>query len=178
MPQAITSAELRAQSEICTQPVTTHAAKDARHPSHGPWEGVHVLAGTWAIDRMRADKPGWQTDEDKASLAFDLKFGAKPRITIVYEQSYERFGDAVLTMHPADRRGTKHRGETLLPGRDPADSSNTTQATTLVVQVGPDMVNGLENWNVLPHSNATFVLTTRRGGPDRTRFKVRRISSC
>jgi hypothetical protein len=36
MPQAITSAELRAQSEICTQPVTTHAAKDARHPSHGP----------------------------------------------------------------------------------------------------------------------------------------------
>jgi hypothetical protein len=90
MPQAITSAELRAQSEICTQPVTTHAAKDARHPSHGPWEGVHVLAGTWAIDRMRADKPGWQTDEDKASLAFDLKFGAKPRITIVYEQGPAR----------------------------------------------------------------------------------------
>ena len=182
--QPITSAALRAQSEICTHPVTTHAAKDARHPSDGPWEGVHVLAGTWSIDRMRADKPGWQTDEDKASLAFDLKFGAKPRLTIVYEQSYERFGDAVLTVHSAQRRGTKalYRGTTygerVLHGRDATDNSNTTQATTVVFQVGPDTTDGLENWNVQPHGNATFVLTTRRGDPDRTRFKVRRVSSC
>ena len=178
MPHAITSEELRAQRKICTQPVTTHAAKDARHSSDGPWEDVHVLAGTWVIDRTRADKAGWQTDEDHASLAFDLKFGAKPRLTVVWEQSYERFGDAVLTLHPADRRGTKYRTEVLLPGHDATDSSNTTQATTYVLQVGPDAQNGKEQFNVSPHSNATFAITTQQRGPDRTRFKLRRISSC
>lgn len=94
------------------------------------------------------------------------------------EQSYESFGDAELTMlprAPGQRAGgTRYKGKHLLSG---LATSNTTQAASLVVQVGTDTVNGIENWNVRPHGNATFVITTTND-PGRRRFKVRRVSSC
>ena len=70
--------------------------------------------------------------------------------------------------------GTKYEGKWLLSGL--ADS-NTTQAASVVLQVGIDTINGIENWNVRPHGNTTFVITTKND-PARRRFKVRRVSSC
>tara|TARA_B110001452_G_C15213882_1_gene421024 strand:+ start:105 stop:1400 length:1296 start_codon:yes stop_codon:yes gene_type:complete len=163
----LTSEGRRMEFEMCSMPLVTHSAADHEEA----WKGVQILAGTWSLDRTRADKPGWQTDEPGSALSFEMRFGEKPRLTVVYEQSYERFGDAELTMlprRPGERAGTRYKGKRLLSG---LATSNTTQAASLVVQVGTD------DWNVRPHGNATFVITTTNN-PGRRRFKVRRISSC
>ena len=170
----LTSEGRRMEFEVCSTPLVTHSAADHEEA----WKGVQILAGKWSLDRTRADKPGWQTDEPGSALSFEMRFGAKPRLTVVYEQSYESFGDAELTMlprAPGQRAGgTRYKGKHLLSG---LATSNTTQAASLVVQVGTDTVNGIENWNVRPHGNATFVIITTND-PGRRRFKVRRVSSC
>ena len=164
---------MRAKHEICRQPVTTYAALAEAYTRHGPWPGVRTLNGTWELSRERADKPGWQSDKGGSALAFDVRFGAKPRLTIVYEQSYEAFGDATLTM-----AGPRSRERLVLPGRDASLESNATQATTLVVQVGGDTESGRRAWNVPPFGNATVVLTNLGHDADRRRVKLRRVSGC
>lgn len=166
----LTTERAREKFEICNEPLSTLSAMD----HIDPWKGVRILGGTWELDRTRSDKLGWQTDKPGSALAFQMRFGAKPRLSVVFEQSYETFGDAKIVRSPDEPRGTKYAGEILLVGRS---DSNTTQATTVVIQVGPDTVAGREYWNVSPHSNGTFVIRTINT-TQKSRFKVRQVSSC
>ena len=45
----------------------------------------------------RVGKPGWVSTGPAGSvIEFDVRFGAAPRLAVVYERSYEGFGAALL----------------------------------------------------------------------------------
>jgi len=185
LPPPIAPEEALAKHEICRQPVTTYSALAREYTQHGPWPRMQVTNGTWELNRERADKPGWQSDEGGSVLTFEMQFGAEPRLTIVYEQSYETFGDLKLSMRgsPNCSKSCIGHQSLTLPGRDLTQKSNATQATTLVVQLGDDksmLQQGVfkpKYWNVPPFGNATVYLTNLGQGA-RQRVKVRRVSSC
>ena len=55
--------------------------------------GFRVVQGNWSLYEDRAGKPGFITTGPRFStIEFQVAFGAQPRISLVYDRSYEGFG--------------------------------------------------------------------------------------
>ena len=83
--------------------------------------------GGWALLEDRPGKPAWMsTGPNGSAIDFELRFGESPRLTIVFDRSYERFGSAIATI--GDREPVR-----LLGLRD--DGVNVTQTDVVVLDV-------------------------------------------
>ena len=64
--------------------------------------GVHVTSGGWSLYADRPEKPGFITTlaqgGSSSVVEFDVAFGSSPRLTIVFERSYEGFGTATVQL--------------------------------------------------------------------------------
>ena len=181
----ITSASMRAPFVVCGSAVTVYDA----HEAHAAARGHHiptasrrdvrtplpaVVSHGWELYQDRPSKPGWITQGPPgASIAFNLTFGAAPRLLLLYEAGYEGWGD--IRLYLGER--TSRRGEPFLPVSGlRAGGANVTQAELLTIECGADSEGGRNNHNIRPYSNAMLKLVFVSKPP--LRFKVLHVSSC
>ena len=89
--------------------------------------GVRIAKGNWTLYEDRPGKFGWiSVGLVGARIGFDMSFGELPRASVVFEQGYEGFGDAVVTV------GGRALPRQVLRGRR-ADTEKVTQAQTLTI---------------------------------------------
>ena len=131
--------------------------------------GVRIAKGNWTLYEDRPGKFGWiSLGLVGARIGFDLSFGELPRVSVVFEQGYEGFGDAVVTV------SGRALPRQLLRGRR-ADGEKVTQAQTLTITntrethnpKGVGMMLHARSWETL------WVTTTTA-----EKFKLRYVSSC
>ena len=92
-PAPIAPPELRERFRVCDTPLSVYDAIAMEHqPGDGPQPAI--LAGNWTLYADRPEKPGWISEGTEGVIEFPLKFGASPRIMIVFTQGYEGFDDA------------------------------------------------------------------------------------
>ena len=161
--QPFTDEQQRKNMGICR---TNLAVYDALHydaDSHrftaSKLPHVRTSRGNWSVLEDRPGKPGWISDGAVgSSIGFDLTFGPSPRALIVFEQGYEGFGDARVSMgaHPTSQELRGVRG----------DGVRVTQAQ--LVTVRDSMLR--------PNSKETLWVT--KVSPAPARVKLRYVSSC
>ena len=131
--------------------------------------GVRIAKGNWTLYEDRPGKFGWiSVGPVGARIGFDLSCGELPRVSVVFEQGYEGFGDAVVTV------GSRSLPRQVLRGRR-ADTEKVTQAQTLTITGTPEthhpkgigIMLRARSWQTL------WVTTTTVG-----KFKLRYVSSC
>jgi hypothetical protein len=131
--------------------------------------GVRIAKGNWTLYEERPGKFGWiSVGLVGARIGFDMSFGELPRASVVFEQGYEGFGDAVVTV------GWRAFPRQLLRGRR-ADAEKVTQAQVLTITGTPEthnpkgvgMMLRARSWETL------WVTTTTI-----EKFKLRYVSSC
>lgn len=150
---------LRERFAICASTAgSQYDAATHKLAGREPRSLVRVKAGNWSLFADRPGKPGWISEgQTGAAIGFDLRFGGNPRATVVYEQGYEGFGDAEVTM--ADRS----RARQFLRGLR-VDGEHVTQAQTLII---PSAL-------LRPWSRETLWVQT----VSEAKVKIRLVSSC
>merc|ERR1711937_180004 len=128
-----------------------------------------VIAGNWTVYADRPEKPGWISD-DEGIIEYPLKFGASPRIMIVFTQGYEGFDDAFVSMPDSSKNIL------TLQGRH---QSHVTQSELFVINAQQDanehLVGGIKGFGVQPHSEQTLRIQ-HKGMSDKV--KITWVSSC
>jgi hypothetical protein len=168
--------------------IATCATPTSMFDAHLPFNSSRVAAvGGWELREERG-KPGWiiETPEGLSSnsLTFTITFGASPRLMVTWLRSYERLGDAELTINgktltlPGLYR--KRTGTEECIGCDAsALNVNTSQAYLLTLQVQKNIwqpeqgLNGLLGAGVASFSTHAVTLRGRSG-----KFKLLSIASC
>lgn len=100
LPAAQSPAELLSANAICERPRAEYQA-DPRRLSPGlPPTTPRVVSGNWSLMEDRPGKPGWITEGPTGStLAFPLRLGAQPRVTVTYLRGYDpTFGVVEMRM--------------------------------------------------------------------------------
>ena len=81
---------VRAQGEVgrSADGASAAAAAAATAASGAGWR---VVNGDWRLREDRAEKPGWISEGsvNGSTIEFDVAFGRSPRLTIVYDESWE-----------------------------------------------------------------------------------------
>ena len=78
------------------RPITMY---DAMRPDSSGKMGPNVSRGNWTLYADRPGKPGFiSTGPHGSQLAFWLRFGAQPRLVLLYDRSYRGFADAVVQL--------------------------------------------------------------------------------
>ena len=189
---------LRDRFAICASMLSVYdartaltAAQDAlaRHYTHegasAPTpHGVRIVSGDWVLEDRGRGKAGWLSKGQAGSvLEFDVPFGRSPRLSLVYERSYERFGRARVALKGVHKiwdavRNRSVRAAYVLDGILPPGSPRVTHTELLMMNVQQAHVQdtelGIKGFGVKPHSNHTLQITTLGGG----QFKVRFVASC
>ena len=132
--------------------------------------GVRIAKGDWTLYEDRPGKFGWiSVGLVGARIGLDLSFGELPRASVVFEQGYEGFGDAVVTL------GSRALPRQVLRGRR-ADTENVTQAQTLTITGTPETTHKPKGNGMMlrARSRETLWVTTTTVG----KFKLRYVSSC
>jgi hypothetical protein len=143
--------------------------------------GVHVAFGTWALYADRPEKPGWITSGVASAIEFELRFGGSPRLTIIYERSYEGFGSVVVQLlrrEPVGGNAQVLNGHVLLDGLH-RDTRNVTltEVATLNVKM-PAMARFPGGFNVRPYTSDLVARLTFRPRGTGSKFKLRYVGSC
>ena len=127
-----------------------------------------MLQGNWSLYEDRLGKPGFiSTGPRHSSLEFQVAFGAKPRISLVYDRSYEGFGQVRAKIVSRSRTNTPW---TVSANR--TDGVRVTQTDLLFMGDNPLTIR----WKVRPFTNSTLRLTF--DSEDGAKFKIRFLSSC
>ena len=131
--------------------------------------GVRIAKGNWTLYADRPGKFGWiSVGLVGARIGFDMSFGELPRASVVFEQGYEGFGDALVTV------GGRALPRQLLRGRR-ADAQKVTQAQTLTITGTPETHNPKGIGMMLrARSRETLWVTTTTV----EKLKLRYVSSC
>ena len=80
-------------------PCRTITMYDAMRRDATGWEVPNVARGNWTRYADRSGKPGFiSTGPHGSQLEFWLRFGARPRLVLLYDRSYRDFADAVLQL--------------------------------------------------------------------------------
>ena len=167
MPISLSRPEELQKHSVC-HPISSYSALDgsAQH-------GVNITSGNWTLYADRPLKPGWISTGPKGSrLEFQLQFGAFPRLTLMYEQSYEGFGSAKIDFLrnkavPITIDGHRH------------DGLNVTTAELLAVNVQDAPGNHRSfkrGFGIRPNSTQTLRVEYISTG--HTKFKIRYVGSC
>ena len=148
---------------------------------NGIQNGIHVTFGTWALYADRPEKPGWITSGTASVIEFELRFGGSPRLTIIYERSYEGFGSVAVQLLRREADGGNAQvlnGQVLLDGLH-RDTRNVTltEVATLNVKM-PAMARFPGGFGVRPHTSDLLARLTFRPRGTGSKFKLRYVGSC
>ena len=181
----ITSASTRAPFVVCGSAMTVYDAHEAYAAARGHHNSTisrrtarsplsAVVSQGWELYEDRPSKPGWITQGPPgASIAFNLTFGAAPRLLLLYEAGYEGWGK--IHLHLGERTSRRGAQFVVVSGQR-TGGENVTQAELLAIECGADSEGGRNNHNIRPYSNATLKLVFVSKPP--LRFKVLHVSSC
>lgn len=163
LPVPIALETLRDRFIVCEVPLSVY---DPKAPVTLP----NVVSGNWTLFADRPEKPGWISEGNKSTIDFPLKFGASPRIMIVFTQGYEGFDDAWVSMP------NQSKNILTLQGRH---RSHVTQSELFVINAQQDaneqLVGGIKGFGVQPHSEQT--LRIQQKGMS-NKVKITWVSSC
>ena len=174
--------ELSRRFEVCAQQLSVYDAKSAL--VHGaPLPGVRVTTGNWTLVEERG-KAGWlSTGPAGSTIEWDVRFGRSPRLSLVYERSYEGFGRARLSLRGVSKLwdaalNRSVRATHVIRATPPAGNPRVTQTELLTLNVQQRHVQsdelGIHGFGVSPQSSHTVQLTML----DDAKFKVRFVASC
>jgi hypothetical protein len=175
----ISTGKLRERFRVCPGELTAYNAYRAAQQPQSSLAPV-ISDGKWQLAEDRPGKFGWITREPGAIIEFPLRFGVAPRVTVVYIQGYESFGNAKVTMSTH----TSKEDYLIFPG---THSSLATQSHAETMNVAQDQVDhdnpgGVAGFGVEPFTNATLRLqfwpSTPRGSNSTSKFVVVHVSSC
>ena len=168
MPSPIASSELRDRFRVCDAPLSVY---DAIAMERGvPVDSQPaVIAGNWTLYADRPEKPGWISD-DEGIIEYPLKFGASPRIMIVFTQGYEGFDDAFVSMPDSSTNRFTLAG---------THRAHVTQSELLVINAkqngNEQLVGGVKGFGVAPHTEHVLRIQKNKG---RGKVKITWVSSC
>lgn len=154
---------------LCKKPTTFFSALEADTTR----EGIRTNGG-WQLYADREHKPGWIATQPNSDISFEVKFGLHPRIVITYLRSYEKIGNATMTLN--NRTFT-------LKGKWDDPTVHVSQSHTAVFQAFHDAFqddlgeNGLIGFNVKPNSAHEVKFQFIPTGPD-TKFKLIGVETC
>ncbi len=154
---------------LCKKPATFYSALEA-NTTH---EGIQTT-GDWRLYADREHKPGWIATQPMSNITFKVKFGSHPRIAVTYLRSYEKIGNATMTLN--SRTFT-------LKGNWDDPNAHVSQSHTAVFQAFHDAFqddlgdNGLIGFNVKPNSAHEVKFRFIPTGPD-TKFKIIGVETC
>ena len=114
-------------------------------------------------------------------IEFELRFGGSPRLTIIYERSYEGFGSVAVQLLRREADGGNAQvlnGQVLLDGLH-RDTRNVTltEVATLNVKM-PAMARFPGGFGVRPHTSDLLARLTFRPRGTGSKFKLRYVGSC
>ncbi len=180
LPPALSLPAALAALETCDAPRTFYSA------FFPPTAGVN--ATDWPLWEDRRGKPGWISTAATSRIAFDLHFGAAPRLFLSYLRSYEGLGTAVMYFDSAaDRRlplpGVYGEGEAQREAR--VSDSFFLSINVCASEFQPSLgLSGVLGWAVPPHSaqRLTFEVAPPPPGADENassvKFKILTVASC
>ena len=175
----------------CATNATDYVATVAALSPGGSFYGV--VSDGWRLFEDRPNKPGWIAERDGARLAFELRFGAAPRIVFSVLRSYTGLGNVLMTFDDnidplLPRCKTVPERQILIPGLyTPEDAEwglNHSTSTAFFWEVWgsgwDDAHKGLggnRRFNILPFSkrNVTFEACSASDN-DAVSFKFKLIS--
>lgn len=170
LPAPVAPPALRDRFQVCDDPLAVYDALALEHAAGGGGARPAVVNGNWTLYADRPEKPGWIADGDRDTIEFPLKFGASPRIMIVFTQGYEGFDDATVTMPDVSPNHFTLAG---------THRARVTQSELLLINAKQDaneqLVGGVKGFGVAPHSTHTLRIAKNS---DRGKVKVTWVSSC
>ena len=179
----LTTEDARKPFSICRAPITTFDAREAYAAANGqPIPPAAAAAGHrsavdaigWKLYEDRPGKPGWISSGPLGStIKFNLTFGERPRLLVVYESGYEGWGAVKLRI---GERASRYGASFVPVNALRTQGEKVTQADMLSLDVGTDTEGGRNNHHIQPHESKTLRLTTAHREP--LKFKVIHVSSC
>lgn len=113
----------------------------------------------WRLFEDRPGKPGWIAEQKGSSLSFNLSFGVRPRLAVVYLRSYEGMGNASLNIDG--------RRRAALDGLWSDDFKLNVSQSYVAWYTGA-------GFGKLPYSTADMTVTTEYD----SKFKLLQVMSC
>ena len=162
LPPLISPPRLAHLYTVCTSLSRYDASHALADPGSAPQP--RVIRGDWSLSDDKRSKPGWICTGVSclnSTLDFEVTFGPSPRLSIVYDRSYEGHGTVRVSMahHPTTA------GKLLL-GMYPAGAPRVTQAEVAIIS---------EPWfGMAPHTRQVVRVQAVGEG----KFKIRALSSC
>lgn len=97
LPAPLTNSALQRQFTICEANSALYDALKSSTIGLSPQPGIRVTKGNWSLFEDVPNKPGWISQgEIGSTIGFDLRFGLAPQASVVFEQGYETFGNAIV----------------------------------------------------------------------------------
>lgn len=197
-PVPLAPAELRARFRVCPMELSSYNAYRAYQDPSLSLSPL-MVGDTWKLIEDRPGKPRWITTTPGSTIDFPLRFGMSPRLTIVFMQGSETFGNAKLTMSTRWYRnqldGSKHSTHLWTEGffvtLEGTHTSFGTQAHAETLNVAQEKVDhknpgGVRGFGVKPFSNATMriqfqptkkqLYALKKGAT--AKFAIVHVSSC
>ena len=193
--QPLALAGLRESFRICEMERTVYDARAAASASGGSSSSSSSSSSSadtarlsevpndqgnhWQLAEDRPGKWRWITNTTGAALDFPLSFGASPRVTVVYTQGYENYGNAWFSIIQP-----KKPGKILFKGKHPSHSTQSHAETINVKQVmdttSSPLAHSLQGFSIPPFTNATARLVFAGSKENSTplKFSVVYVASC
>jgi lysophospholipase L1-like esterase len=166
------SAALAARFRVCDAPASLFDAGSAFDSADAPRPTARI--GDWALVEDRADKPGWISTAAGSTLEFTVRFGAAPRLVVVYTKGYEgpgeHWGDVELSLPPV-------KDTVVIKGC--CNREKVTQAELYYAKVDTAVhqrdQDGVQGFAVQPNSTRLLRLRLASAG---SKFKLLVVTTC
>jgi len=96
--QTLANLSILAKLELCITPTAYFSAPDAFQQTGGTTRGVSMGPGV-SLTEDRAGKPGWILSAADSWLTFEVTFGRRPRLMVVFLKSYENMGNVTMALN-------------------------------------------------------------------------------
>ena len=90
LPSPLSAPQLLAKYDVCEVPLSAYHALEAFHQNSTGGSGAGGSGGSmgWSLREDRAGKPGWIATRVGARQTFEVRFGERPRLSVVYMRGY------------------------------------------------------------------------------------------
>ena len=165
----LANADVLATFNTCMSPTSSYMAQSP------PTEGITMNA--WKLEEDRPGKPGWITYSDSSRIAYDVRFGERPRLMVTWLRSYAGLGNVRMTLNGRS---------VILPGLWSQAQLHVSQAFMHTFQVQRNELqtniglSGVLGFSILPNTNhvLTFETTPDVQIGNSSKFKIISISTC
>ncbi|KAL1507364.1 hypothetical protein AB1Y20_008210 [Prymnesium parvum] len=160
----LSSPVLLSRYVVCAKPQSRFDA--ASHFKRGN-TSLETPQGDWRLLQDRPDKFGWIAHRRGQTIEFPLKFGPSPRVTLVYTQGYDRWGEVNVTFSGSSESFVLNAHH----------EQRTTVSSSLVMNVARNKMQrvdgGVKGFSIRPYETRTLRLRLLS-----KTFKIISVTSC